>query len=722
MIRDPKTKKWINTSRFKPAANYFNQNGYYTNEAWGSPEWYNFWEQERERCLNGYEVDGEKITGEHYFYLNYCPIKLSKKTGKKTSIKTTDFPDFWDGDYDYFWIREIARNGVLKNNHHYTEEEKERIYNLEPLEREKELVKALDKLGLRFKIPPSYTKGGIRIENLLGGKHVVVIKSRRKGFSYKNASVSVLNFYHRPSSYTMLMAYDKKYLYPKGIFTMCMNYINFINEHTAWRTPADYIRKQDHIRNSYKQTVNGVELEKGYMSEIQAISFKDNPQAGVGKDCYDILGEEVGAWGKPGGLKETVAAMLPSVQDGENTTGMITLFGTSNDIEKGTVDIADIFNNPYLNDFLPFIDIWSQNNVEKVEGFFFPAQLNLVGYYDENGNSDIDNATKYIQDKRKKLEHNGATSTKILQEVREFPLNSTEALNSISFNNFPVIELKEQLNKVKNLELQFKKGTPCELIRDSSNNVVVKPILDNSIEPIISYKSVPTNTYSCPIIYEMPVNNPPAGLYKIGYDIVNQDDGTSLAAIIVFKGNHTLTTRKNIIVAEYVGRRNTPEDVDKIAESFADLYGTQIMHENMSNGTINYFRRIKRTNLLARQPDAVISKAIKNSKVSRIYGCHLNGNLKNDGIRYIKEWLTEVQNYDENGKPITTISDIYSIRLLEELIYFDSKGNFDLISALIMCMFQVQEEELGKEYSEKKPQSRNAKDLLAMLNQNIQTL
>ncbi|MTW38197.1 hypothetical protein, partial [Streptococcus pneumoniae] len=71
---------------------------------------------------------------------------------------------------------------------------------------------------------------------------------------------------------------------------MTMSYINFVNEHTAFRMPSDYVRKQDHIRNSYKTYEDGVEIEKGFMSEVQAISFKDNPQAGVGKDCLDILG------------------------------------------------------------------------------------------------------------------------------------------------------------------------------------------------------------------------------------------------------------------------------------------------------------------------------------------------------------------------------------------------------------------------------------------------
>lgn len=703
---------WINTELFREAGNHFMKYGYYTPDPWGSPAWYDYWQEERRRCLHGYTVAGVTIPGEFYSYLNYCPIQKSEETGFNVSTKVKGFPDFWDGDYNYFWVREIARNGLLKSAL-ISDEEKHRIYNLEPKEREIELLKLLDKIQMMFKIVPSIEKEGVRVENLLGGKDVIVLKSRRKGFSFKNASVGVTNYFHRPNSYTMLMAYDKKYLYPKGIFGMSMSYINFINNNTAWKAPSDYVRKQDHIRNSYKSYKNGVEVEQGFMSEIQAITFKDNPQAGVGKDCYDIIGEEVGSWGVPGGLKETVASMMPSVTDGDRRTGMMTLFGTANDIEKGTVDFADMFENPESNTFLAFYDIWSDNKTKK-EGFFFPVQLNLVGHYDKQGNSNIESATQAELLERKKREIGGATSTQLLQRMREFPLHSGEALTSISFNSFPVTELKVQLEKVKANDWQKTKGTPVTMYYEEGK-VVAKPILNNSVQPITSYKDLPLDLKGCPMIYEYPVPDAPKGLYKIGYDPVRQDEGTSLAAIIVYKGVHVGTQYYNIPVAEYIGRLETTEDMDRIAEMFADFYNTTIMYENEVTGVKNYFRRIKRLNLLAVQPDAVISKNVKNSKVARVYGCHMNLQLKDAGERYVKDWLLTVLDYDENGSPIRVIDRIYSIRLLEELISYTRKGNFDLVSALFMCMFQVQEEQLGKEYDNKK-ENKNAKLLLEMMN------
>ena len=88
--------------------------------------------------------------------------------------------------------------------------------------------------------------------------------------------------------------------------------------------------------------------------------------------------------------------------------------------------------------------------------------------------------------------------------------------------------------------------------------------------------------------------------------------------------------------------------------------------------------------------------------------------LKDAGERYIKEWLLEVVDHDEDGNKIRNLDRIYSNRLLEELIAYNRKGNFDLISALIMCMIQLQEETLDKVH-ETGSGNKNIKKLMKLL-------
>jgi len=701
---------WINSQVFREEGNRFKKYNYYTPDPWGSPAWFDYWQEQRKRCINGYTVSGVKITGEHYFYLNFTPIQKVDNISGNRADKVEGFPDFWDGDYNYFWSREIAKNGLVKAlgiDDKFEEEFKIHCTTLPEAEARKKLLqKYFDGLQLEVKIEVDY---------LGGGYNLIVGKSRRKGYSLKNQAIAANNYQTIPKSYTAFGAYEKRFLYPGAIFSYTMDTINFVNTNTAWAMPSDVLKKADHIKSSYIEYKNGIKIENGFKSEIQAVTFKDNPDALRGKNAKDIFFEESGAFGTPGLLKASYSASQDCVMAGAIKTGMITIFGTSGDMEGGTYDYADMFQRPEAFDLMPFINVWDEGAEKTKVGFFHPINWNMEGFYDEQGNSNKKAAKDLELATRAKLIQSGATSTELQQRMQEKPLGPAEAFAAVSSNTFPVVELKAQLQKVKGNGWQFTKGTPVDLLLEDGK-VIAKPILNGSKEPITSYHHIPTNKRGCPVIYEMPVHNAPKGLYKIGYDPIRQEEGTSLASICVYKGVHIGTVYHSILVAEYIGRYEDPDDIDRIAEMFADLYNTTIMYENEVTGVKNYFRRIKRLGLLALQPDSVISKNVKHSKVARVYGCHMNVQLKDAGERYVKSWLLTVLDYDEEGNPIRVIDRIYSIRLLEELISYNRKGNFDLVSSLFMCMFQVQEEVLGKEYDVKK-ENKNAKKLLEMVNE-----
>ena len=102
----------VNTEYFREPAKHFLEKGCYIDAPAGSQEFYNYWTQELDRCKNGYTVGDTTITGHHYFYLNYCQIKLTEVLKGTTATKSVAFPHFWDGDYEYFWLMDISRNGI----------------------------------------------------------------------------------------------------------------------------------------------------------------------------------------------------------------------------------------------------------------------------------------------------------------------------------------------------------------------------------------------------------------------------------------------------------------------------------------------------------------------------------------------------------------------------------------------------------------------------------
>ena len=724
--------KWINSKIFREEALKFQKNKTYTAAPYGTPDWMEYWETQLDRCIKGYSVfeeDGteHKITGHHYFYLNFTQIQIVKFEDDDESAaaeKISQNPDFWDGDYDYFWSLEIARYGLCTKNSQVPSTPEERKewnhlnkelkkikksnYNYKKDETYKKLKEQrdtisnniLNRLGLRVKPHLDY---------LDGGYHMIVGKSRRKGYSYKDGAICANVYNTVRKAQVIIGAFEKKFLYPKGTMGMASDYLNFLNEHTGWAKSRDYTDKVDHKKASYRENVNGTYIEKGYQSEIFALTFKDNPDAARGKDGKLFLLEEAGAFPN---LKDSFNAIAPGLTAGAFITGQIIIFGTGGDMESGTVDYADMFYNPAAYRLLPFVNIWDENAENTTCGFFHPVTWNMEGFYDDQGNSDIEGATEFELERRRQKMEAASSSTIVEKHMQEYPFSPSEAFLTVSTNNFPVVELRNQLNRVKAENLHLSKGTPVYLTREEGK-VIAKPDLENKLKPIYTYKVKQDDISGCPIIFEYPVPNPPKGLYKIGFDPYQQDEGTSLAAIYVYKSIHSGTYSKNIIVAEYVGRPQEADDVSRIASMLADLYNAEIMHENEVSHVKNYFRRIKRLDQLALQPDTVISKNVKASKVSRIYGMHMNEQLKDAGEKYIKDWLLQVRDYDENSNAILNLETIYSIGLLEELIQYNRKGNFDRVMAFMQVMFQCQEEELGKDYSSS--ENKKIKSVMAAL-------
>jgi len=102
----PYVEKFTNSKEFSYLANIFNETGFYTHLREDTQEYIDFWLDVKNKCLKGFtNSSGIRITGHHFFYLNFCRISgYDKTTGKKTEM----FPRFIDLDYDYFHMVEYC--------------------------------------------------------------------------------------------------------------------------------------------------------------------------------------------------------------------------------------------------------------------------------------------------------------------------------------------------------------------------------------------------------------------------------------------------------------------------------------------------------------------------------------------------------------------------------------------------------------------------------------
>ena len=169
--------------------------------------------------------------------------------------------------------------------------------------------------------------------------------------------------------------------------------------------------------------------------------------------------------------------------------------------------------------------------------------------------------------------------------------------------------------------------------------------------------------------------------------------------LLVYKSYQKFDFGYDEIVAEYVGRPDNIEIYNRNLELLSEYYGrAEIMFENDRGEVLSYFKRKGKMNLLADQPDNVISKVIKDSTVSRIKGCHMNERMKDAGEKFILRWLWTERGTNNEDHKVYNMDLIPSPGLIEELIGYFRGGNFDRVMALMQVMFMVEEsyeEEVG---------------------------
>lgn len=93
---------------FTKAADFYRQNKRYTNFVPGTFSHINHWKEEFSKCKDGVTIGKYRLTGEHYYFLNYYRL-LSVLGKNKEEIRQEGFPGFLAKQYEYFHYLEMAR-------------------------------------------------------------------------------------------------------------------------------------------------------------------------------------------------------------------------------------------------------------------------------------------------------------------------------------------------------------------------------------------------------------------------------------------------------------------------------------------------------------------------------------------------------------------------------------------------------------------------------------
>lgn len=638
-------QKLHNTDKFRQAAIFFEKHGCYTLAPVGTTDYNKYWEQETDRCKNGYIApDGEGITGYNYFYLNYSPIfklvetEYTDRNGdlRKRRERILQFPSFWDYDYYYFCAIEEAEQQ---------------------------------------------------------GKHMAVLKSRQRGYSFKGASMLVRNYMLIPGSKNFAVASEQKFLIGDGLLTKAWQIMDFLDQHTAWAKQRLVSTRMERV-SGYKVTDEfGKQTERGYLSSIVGITLKNDPERIRGTRGKLVLWEE---GGKFPDLLDAWRIEQPSVETDDGVAfGLMIAFGTGGTIGASFDGLKELFYKPNANNVLAFPNIWDDGRENTECGFFVPAYSNLESfdddgnqvYMDKDGNSYKEKAIQNLIDQRNKIKDGGASQQSIDRFISERPIKPAEAVLELGKNIFPRRLLMDQLTRIRtNKKLQSMKHI-VDLEWDGNGQVKAteKPSGDITNYPL--KKS--DKPHGSVVIWEYPVKDPPLGLYIGGCDPYDHDDSftNSLGSTFIFKRVRAGEAWTDVIVAEYSGRPDTAEEYYENVRKLLTFYNARLLFENERKGIYPYFTNKHCDYLLADQPDKIISEVFKDSKVQRRKGCHMTKQIRAYGEGLILEWLLDEY---EPGHP--NVERVYSEALIEELIANDGVKNVDRLIAL--CMVMIYREEL----------------------------
>ena len=633
-----------NMDYFRPAALHFKEHNCYTflrPNPNPNSEYRKWVDEEKRRCREGYvrKSDGEWITGYMYWYMNYCPIMLTKiVAGRKKADRVEDFPETWEGIYLRFHYLHKAREA---GNHAI------------------ELA--------RRGCSKSYTLASMMAKNLILGESQEV----------------------RKRVTTILTAHQKEYLADKdGTLSKFEPMINFVSENTEF--PRLRLRSSSQDMFWQMGYIDEYGRKKGSLNSVMGVSSKDDSGKLRGKRGH-IYFEEMGSFPN---LLEIFDVVRQGMEEGDYTYGLAFLVGTAAEKESNFESAKTLLYNPNGYNIYAIKNVYDKpKQGNPTFGYFFPSYVNRKGCYNHDGVSDVVEALVQILMARYKAKYSSDPNS-VLRIIAEMPITPAEAIIRVKNAFFPVTALTERLQQIDLDPKSYDDVYVGHLILDGKD---VKFVHSN--DNVIRKYGVDNTTKGALEIYEMPQKNSWGRVYEtryiVGHDPVDNDQAESSSLSSTF----VLDLYTDRIVAEYTGRMPFADDNFEIVRLLCLFYNAKCLYESNKKGIFAYFQKMQCTHLLADTPEYLRDKQmIKYSSFgSNAKGVNATAAINNYANGLIRDWLLKpvptIVVEDGEEKEVI-ISNLYFLRgraLLEELIAFDPVRNFDRIRALGMLMLYREE-------------------------------
>lgn len=536
----------------------------------------------------------------------------------------------------------------------------------------------------------------------LEGLHFACLKKRQWGATYKFDEVLINSMWFGNHSLHKVFTFNSNQL--TGTWQYLENYRNHLNSHTAWRRPMEPGGFGEWIIRQRKKKETGDWVWIGNHTQLKAFVTEKDPSSPVGGGGYVVFGDEAG---KNPTLNLTHNYLLPVVQQGGYTTGLCIYSGAVGELDKCD-PLKRYFYSPDSGRFKSVTNIWDEEFYGQPCAFFVPTSWNYIGrdgtkYFDENGNSFVEEAVAAILKEREELKAK-TTPEDYQLYISQNPLTPGEAFDVRKESIFPQAIISRHITRLdKNPDAQ---GKPIELYYDADGKVKFRfssrsPI---SVFPLtkadISGKGI--NREGCVVMWEPPDDTLPFGTYWAGVDPVEEQQSNtseSLCCIYIVKAAtekvRVVENKREVknyswkICACWIGRYDDPKKNHETCEMLQELYNARAIIEVNVDSYVKYMlgrKKLKHlvpTDEIKFRPEIGVVK----NKTTYKWGFKTNADVKNiiiqNLIEVMKEEIDTVTM--SNGKELRKVYGVerFSDKMfLKECLLYDGKINTDRIIAL----------------------------------------
>ena len=474
--------------------------------------------------------------------------------------------------------------------------------------------------------------------------------------------------------------------------------LNFLPE--AWR----WQRIEDNWKN---QVTLGIKTKSGERIPFSSILIRNldegnNEEAIAGTKPRKLIIDEIGK----GNFLRGLQAAIPGFTTPYGWGCSPILTGTGGDMKKFMDAKSLMFDVENFN----FLHYNNEKDTQRVHGLFIghkyrmeaKEESTLGAFLNQPNNSDLhnvkmlvsneDKATQVTNDNLERLKKAGDRIA-YLKEKMYYPQEVDDIFLNEDTNIFDIESAKRQ--KARLLQ-QERTGIPVILYSDDST---IKHEFTDKL-PITNFPLKNSDQKDAPVIvYEFPIDNPPYGLYVAGVDPYRQGKAaysSSLGSVYIYKRMHEITGEKyqDMFVASYCARPDKKEIWEEQARLLIKYYNARTLCENDDISFIEYMKAKGDAHYLEKQPQW-LQEIVPNTTVKREYGVHRSAQkiidyLHNCLKKYMEEKILVEKN--EDGvitKEVLGVSKMFDPVLLEEIIQYNDRGNFDRIVAAELAIAQA---------------------------------